>query len=138
MKHIVDVGVLVCVVAGCGGQSGSPGPSGSHPYSCTITIHDTAASLDASYCYDWGELSVDELFRVSMACTSQLDADAGAFTQTFTFAAASCAREHVLGGCRSATAGHIVTTWFYDDSTLTTDDLKMACANAGGTYVPAP
>jgi hypothetical protein len=152
MRHALLAGWLFsCLSADCGGQTtgtsgqttgGGPttGGMGAGPdtMSCTIvqTINAGGTSFTQTLCIEASGLTPDQINAEKMTCSSTLVLDGG-LTQTSSFSLGPCARANALGGCRVASGSYTSVIWYYDNSVVTVDQLKMICSSSGGMYVSA-
>jgi hypothetical protein len=105
---------IVALVSACGGSSGSSG-------SCTFTLNQQME------CYEYSGLTADQITAEKNACTAQ-----GA---NASWASSGCSHTNALGGCSATSAGISATTWYYTGGGQTSDMIKSACTQGGGTFV---
>lgn len=144
--------MLASGVVACGGGGGSDGAAGTDgadggsigTVSCTTQTGTGNPPTVRTTCVETSGVSAAAAESLGSSCTVPADAgapadggsppDGGSILEA-DFAMSPCARDSIIGGCRTATGGELTTLWYYDDGTLSEDNVRAICEGLGATFV---
>jgi hypothetical protein len=136
--------LLACGVVACGGGGGSDGGAGgsgdagdgpvaTSTVACTIRSGTGNPPTVRTTCLETSGVSAATADALGMSCV--VPADAGTILEE-AFAMGLCSRDQLVGGCRADNAdGTVTTKWFYDDGTITADNVSAICQQLGEAFV---
>ena len=120
--------------------AGAPGCGGGSPaeavVSCTLTDTGTGnPPATLMVCHETLGVSPVQAEAIRQACMVPPESRAAGSTVEERFENGPCSRLRALGGCSDGSGSLVVTTWYYDGSGQTSDDVRMRCQKLGQTFI---